>query len=149
MKLPRQATPAMRLYIRQRDGRCCQYCGTTTGRTFIIEHVIPAALGGPALPYNLVIACGSCNSYKGRAVWIPRNLDSITADHPTWRQQVLGYNPEISPRLLHLLANVTSQEAAMIACLSPEELRLRLLLAPRRPPPSPGTGTGGTEETRT
>lgn len=81
----------MRARIRLRDGLCCQYCGTTSpDAEYIIEHIIPAALGGVAKPYNLTIACQRCNATKRRTVWIPNNLDAITEGHPEWRARILS-----------------------------------------------------------
>jgi hypothetical protein len=81
-------TPSLRKLIASRD-HVCQYCGQTSA-SLIVEHVIPAALGGPARAYNLVLACQKCNVTKGRSVWIPNNLDSITAEHPEWRERIVN-----------------------------------------------------------
>lgn len=81
-------TPTMRRRIATRDGGECQYCGRTDAR-LIAEHVIPASMGGVALPFNLVAACQSCNTRKRGRTWIPRNLNAITAEHPEWRERVL------------------------------------------------------------
>jgi hypothetical protein len=81
----------MRQLIRERDNRTCQYCGVNGSEDeFIIEHVIPAVIGGVAKSYNLVVACQSCNSRKKSKVWIPRNLDSITKAHLEWKDKVLN-----------------------------------------------------------
>lgn len=80
---------AMRKRIFERDGHNCQYCGDTNAFEYIVEHVIPAAIGGVAKEHNLVIACHKCNTIKGRTVWTPRNLDEITRHHPQWRERVL------------------------------------------------------------
>ena len=80
----------MRQIIRERDKFTCQYCGVNgTSDELIIEHVIPAVVGGVAKPYNLVIACQSCNSTKRSKIWIPRNLEAITKVHPEWKDKVL------------------------------------------------------------
>lgn len=85
----------MRKRIYARDGRVCQYCGSTTANEYIIEHVIPAAQGGIARPHNLVVACVSCNNRKRRRVWIPANFAAITEDYPEWKSRVesLAQNP--------------------------------------------------------
>lgn len=80
----------MRRRIFDRDGRVCQYCGDVAAYEYVIEHIIPAALGGIARPHNLVIACQSCNVRKGRRVWLPRNLDAITREHPEWHQKIVS-----------------------------------------------------------
>lgn len=56
-----QATKAS---VYRRDGRICQYCGTSDG-PFHIDHVIPRIKGGPDSIENLVVACASCNTKKG------------------------------------------------------------------------------------
>lgn len=78
-----------RQYIEQRDALTCQYCGEVRPKRYVLEHVIPDALGGPTESYNIVIACRSCNVSKGRNIWAPRNLDSITVDQPAWRQRII------------------------------------------------------------
>lgn len=91
----------MRQTIRERDNFTCQYCGVhRTSDELIIEHVIPAVVGGVAKPYNLVIACQSCNSTKRSKVWIPRNLDVITKAHPEWKDKVLKLADPNQPKRL-------------------------------------------------
>jgi hypothetical protein len=85
----RHISAAQRLRILARDNAICQYCGALDPMR-IIEHVIPAALRGVARDYNLVVACASCNVRKRRAIWIPRNLDSITAGQPAWRAAIIA-----------------------------------------------------------
>lgn len=77
----------LRRVIRQRDQGRCQYCGRAAR---FVEHIVPRSLGGPARAYNLVIACQSCTTRKSNQVWVPQNLDSITADHPAWRARILA-----------------------------------------------------------
>lgn len=89
----------MRKAIRCRDGNVCQYCGTEPEIECIVEHIIPAALGGEARAYNLVMACNSCNVRKGRRVWLPRNLIEITEDHAEWRERILSLADATSPGL--------------------------------------------------
>jgi hypothetical protein len=71
-----------------RDNDTCQYCGDRDS-LHVVEHVIPAALGGVAREYNLVVACQRCNTIKDRTVWIPPNLYEITSDNPDWREKIL------------------------------------------------------------
>lgn len=86
-------TKAIRALVIARDGNICQYCGVSLDprwpRRFYTDHVLPAALGGPAQLFNLVLACPDCNAQKGRRVWIPRNLAAITAEHPEWQQRII------------------------------------------------------------
>lgn len=78
----------IRRQVMARDDRC-QYCLDREAKHLVAEHVIPAALGGHARLYNLVAACQRCNLRKGRTVWVPANLEAITADHPAWRAKII------------------------------------------------------------
>jgi hypothetical protein len=81
--------PRIKAMIHARDGKVCQYCGLEGDGNYIVEHVIPASVGGIADPHNLTIACVSCNMAKKNQVWTPLNLDEITIDHPEWRDEIL------------------------------------------------------------
>lgn len=59
----RTACDQLRDQILERDGYRCVYCGSSDG--IGIDHVVPHALGGATLPFNLVCACSTCNSGKG------------------------------------------------------------------------------------
>lgn len=99
----------VRKAVRKRDGKICQYCGSARAFDYIVEHVIPAALGGEARPYNLVIACQSCNIRKGRKVWLPRNFIEITETHTEWRERVLSLVDAMSPNLTALKGTAYKQ----------------------------------------
>lgn len=86
-------TPATRALVRRRDSGRCQYCGVEAAH-MVAEHIIPAHRGGHARPYNLTLACRMCNQRKGNAVWVPLNLDAITAAHPAWRERILAVAAE-------------------------------------------------------
>lgn len=59
--------PNKRHAIYVRDGFKCVYCGRSVEETAItIDHVVPQALGGTNDASNLVTACRSCNSAKGK-----------------------------------------------------------------------------------
>lgn len=47
--------------VLKRDGFTCRYCG---GPARAVDHVTPRSKGGTDDPFNLVAACGSCNSGK-------------------------------------------------------------------------------------
>ncbi len=51
-------------------GECC-YCGGTPrkGQRLTRDHLVPVADGGRTEQSNIVPACGSCNSSKGRSEW--------------------------------------------------------------------------------
>jgi hypothetical protein len=101
------ATPAIRQQIRERDGRICQYCGTSDAANFIIEHVVPLLRGGPSRPYNLVIACDSCNIRKGSKVWVPRNIEQLAALNSEWARKIETMATEDT-----LASQIISEEAA-------------------------------------
>ena len=46
----------------------CRYCGTDCTGNHHWDHHIPIAAGGPDAPWNLVIACPTCNMSKGAKV---------------------------------------------------------------------------------
>ncbi|MBV8537533.1 MAG: HNH endonuclease, partial [Alphaproteobacteria bacterium] len=49
------------------DGYTCRYCGTTvTTYTATLDHLVPMTAGGTNGLDNLVTACLSCNTHKGR-----------------------------------------------------------------------------------
>ena len=60
---------ALRSFVRQRAGNCCEYCRIHQEHTpfalFHIEHVIPKKHGGNDDPSNLALACYHCNFHKG------------------------------------------------------------------------------------
>jgi 5-methylcytosine-specific restriction endonuclease McrA len=57
-----------RLAIYLRDGCSCVYCGHAQdeGATLTLDHVTAQSLGGTNKETNLVTACLSCNSSKGK-----------------------------------------------------------------------------------
>ncbi len=46
------------------EERRCEFCGATSDLSF--DHLIPHSRGGPDSAENLVLACKSCNSSKGK-----------------------------------------------------------------------------------
>jgi 5-methylcytosine-specific restriction endonuclease McrA len=55
--------PVSRREVLRRDHHRCQYCGSTKHLT--LDHVIPRSKGGQHSWDNVVIACATCNSFKG------------------------------------------------------------------------------------
>lgn len=56
---------AIRLFILNRDGWLCQYCGKhLEGDDATADHVTPKDAGGTDDPTNLVAACRACNGRK-------------------------------------------------------------------------------------
>jgi len=60
---------ALRVLVVQRDGSRCHYCGRTLGRRgagrLTLDHVWPVCFGRIDALWNLVPACGPCNSRRG------------------------------------------------------------------------------------
>ena len=53
-------------FIKRRDKSFCQYCGKhCKGADVTIDHITPKIQGGKNSYENCVLACFSCNSYKG------------------------------------------------------------------------------------
>ena len=50
--------------IKLQTGQVCNYCGST--EKLAIDHIFPQKLGGKDNAENLIFACRSCNSSKGK-----------------------------------------------------------------------------------
>lgn len=61
---PQDEWRELRRSVFERDDYTCQYCGKRGG-ALECDHVIPAWMGGQAVPENLVTACRPCNRAKG------------------------------------------------------------------------------------
>ena len=69
----------------------CAYCHTLTaitGARLVIDHIIPAAAGGPTVRENLCLACHSCNEFKGAQVEVqdPSTGERVPLFHPRQQQ---------------------------------------------------------------
>jgi 5-methylcytosine-specific restriction endonuclease McrA len=68
----KETYPHQRIY--ERDKYTCQYCGWSGASDFdrwiiaifSIDHIKPVSEGGKDEESNLVLACHSCNLYKGK-----------------------------------------------------------------------------------
>lgn len=56
------AQDAQEQYKRQRGE--CYYCSVKLGKHYEIDHIVPLSRGGTNHPWNIVIACVSCNRSK-------------------------------------------------------------------------------------
>jgi len=65
-----QVRDAFRALVVQRDGAQCHYCGVTFSRRrrLTLDHVWPVCWGRIDALWNLVGACGDCNSRRGHDV---------------------------------------------------------------------------------
>ena len=70
---------AVRRLVLERDGYACRIRGARCkGKASTVDHIIPRALGGPALdPDNLQAACWTCNYGKGARVVGPTGTGVI------------------------------------------------------------------------
>lgn len=50
--------------IKLQTGQACNYCGASESLT--LDHIFPVKYGGKDLAENLIYACKSCNSSKGK-----------------------------------------------------------------------------------
>lgn len=63
----RYITVAEQSQITERASRRCEYCQSCIDhslQSFVIEHILPVALGGETVLENLALACGGCNAHK-------------------------------------------------------------------------------------
>ena len=79
---------SIRQSVLERDGRICTYCGKPNlrGRALQIDHVVPMARGGVISMDNLVVACGTCNRRKSKALlkdYIAKRLAGIEKERTT------------------------------------------------------------------
>jgi hypothetical protein len=77
----------VRAIVRERSGHRCEYCQSQerfSNSPFVVEHIIPRALGGATLLDNLAYACAGCNGHKAVKSTAPDPLsgESVTLFHP-------------------------------------------------------------------
>ena len=64
---------------------CCFYCREHLNEKETIEHVVPLSRGGSNNPWNVVLACGDCNSKKNNRIfeieWQPEHIASVPRFH--------------------------------------------------------------------
>ncbi len=91
---PRQeqrfASQPLRLYVYNRDGGQCQYCGRQIELDEAqIDHIHPWVRGGRTEPRNFVLSCRNCNGTKS-AQDIPMRL----RPKPSWGGPMKGQEPK-------------------------------------------------------
>lgn len=73
----------LRKEVFDRDGNVCQYCKGKSGDTrMTIDHIVPKYLNGSHDSINLITACRSCNSKKGKKAlidWIKNEKVKISS----------------------------------------------------------------------
>lgn len=87
-------SPKKRLAIYLRDGLACVYCGATVedGIRLTLDHLRPHNHGGSNKETNLVTACHTCNSARGKRPW-KRFADSVAGylDHDITAERIVEY----------------------------------------------------------
>lgn len=81
-------SPSLKVKIFKRDGSFCQYCADNKPYEYIIEHVIPASIGGVGRDFNLVVACQKCNTKKRNKVWKPNNFHVLAKLNKEWANKI-------------------------------------------------------------
>ncbi|MFM2080847.1 MAG: hypothetical protein RLZZ124_1809 [Cyanobacteriota bacterium] len=79
VRVPFRPLPLTRRNLFQRDGHCCQYCGSH-GDRLSVDHVIPRSRGGEHSWDNVTTACLRCNVNKGNRT--PREAGMVLARQP-------------------------------------------------------------------
>lgn len=75
----------LRFEILRRDNHACRYCGGSAPDVkLVVDHVVPAALGGSDEPSNLVTACEPCNSGKSATPADAAVVADVEADALRW-----------------------------------------------------------------
>ena len=95
MTTKRGIPSALRAIVRERSGRRCEYCQSQerfSYSPFVVEHIIPRALGGATLLDNLAYACAGCNGHKAvkSTARDPLSGEIVLLFHPR-RQQWSGH----------------------------------------------------------
>ena len=85
----------LRRQVRDDAGGRCGYCHTSEaliGMPLDIEHLLPAARGGPTARENLWLACSRCNDFKG---------DRVDDIDPETRERTRLFNPRAESWTAH------------------------------------------------
>lgn len=78
-------SPRLRFEVLRRDGYRCRYCGVNADTAVIVvDHVVPAALGGKTEASNLVAACQPCNAGKSSITPDASMVDAVADDAIRW-----------------------------------------------------------------
>lgn len=78
---------SLRFEVLRRDQFTCRYCGSKAPDVQLhVDHVVPAALGGPDTPENLVTACVDCNAGKANRSLDEDTVSDIAEDVEKWQK---------------------------------------------------------------
>lgn len=82
------------------SGGCCAYCGVSKesaiaiGARLTVDHIVPRSMGGPDELWNLVAACGKCNSSKGNRATGYMPFDRIRQRMDSMTNRLVGIDKE-------------------------------------------------------
>ena len=75
--------PGRRLIVLARDQHACVYCtAALSEKNFVLDHLLPVAMGGTNRRYNLVASCEDCNGRRGES-------DPVDFLRKNYREQLL------------------------------------------------------------
>lgn len=76
---------ALRFQVLRRDGHSCRYCGGTPPDVrLVVDHVLPATLGGTDSADNLITSCVDCNAGKGASPPDATNVAQVDQRNAEW-----------------------------------------------------------------
>ncbi|MFO7633013.1 MAG: HNH endonuclease [Caldilinea sp.] len=125
MTAKRGVSAAVRTLVRERTRDCCEYCQSQarfSNSPFVVEHIMPQALGGATILENLAYACAGCNGHKATKTSAPDPQTGEVAalfhprrqqwhEHFRWDESftiIEGSTPEGRATVLALHLNRTS-----------------------------------------
>ena len=112
---PRAISAAVRREVWKRDGGCCTWIGIDGRRCASrwkveIDHVVPAARGGPPIASNLRLLCANHNAYHAEQTYgrehmarftrvggggkVAEHPNEVAPDVPRAREPALEWGPE-------------------------------------------------------
>lgn len=97
-RVPGKEVRFSRQNLFERDGYCCQYCGTIfEDHELNMDHVIPRHRGGRTTWENIVTSCIPCNSRKANRLPHEAGMRLQRPPHrPRWRPFVSTVQPDDS-----------------------------------------------------
>jgi hypothetical protein len=94
---PARITASLRKEVRERAGKCCEYCLLAESQAFFPhepDHLIAHKHGGETTSANLGLACFDCNRFKG---------SDIAAIDPVSGELVALFNPRVQTWSEHFI----------------------------------------------
>jgi hypothetical protein len=94
---PARITASLRKEVRERAGKCCEYCLLAESQAFFPhepDHLIAHKHAGETTSANLGLACFDCNRFKG---------SDIAAIDPVSGELVALFNPRVQTWSEHFI----------------------------------------------